>query len=136
MLWRSIGDSSEAAQIAKPRHGIDAIGHAAHDSTAQYSAPGVAPEVSLHQRFSHAREGDGLDREGQKRRHALKRCDMLVLEPGRGLSCPRRIDAIHLPNAAVGRKAIDDGNLVGESVGAHTGQHIEFGFVRRRNAAS
>jgi len=36
--------------IAKPKHGIDAIGHAAHDSTAQYSAPGIASEVSLHQR--------------------------------------------------------------------------------------
>src|SRR5262249_48365482 len=49
MLRLSIGDSREAAQIAKPKHGIDAIGHAAHDSTAQYSAAGIASEVSLHQ---------------------------------------------------------------------------------------
>src|SRR6266536_6276229 len=45
MLRRGIGYARKAAQIAEPKHGIDAVGHAAHDSTAQHAAPGIAPEV-------------------------------------------------------------------------------------------
>ncbi len=64
MLRRRIGDSREAAQIAEPKHGIDAVGHAAHDPTAQHAAPGITPEVGLHQRSGHACERNGFDREG------------------------------------------------------------------------
>ena len=51
LFRRGVGDPGEAAQIAEPDNGIDVLGNAAHDASAEHAPAGVAAEIGFHQRL-------------------------------------------------------------------------------------
>jgi hypothetical protein len=70
LFGRRIGDASEAAQIAEPDDGIDAIRDTTHDASAEHAPRGIATEIGLHQRPGHARERSRLECQRKRRDHA------------------------------------------------------------------
>jgi hypothetical protein len=135
LLGRRIGDAREAAQVAEPDDGVDAISDPAHDTAAEHTMPRVAAEISLHQRCGHARERGRLDRQRKRRNKLRKGSDMDIGET-LGVRChPRGVDAVHFADRAFGGKAIDDGNVVGHAVCPVLPKHRKLGFVFRHETA-
>ena len=81
LFRRSVGDAREPAQIAEPDDGIDLLGNAAHDPSAEHALAGVAAEIGFHQRRGHARERYRFDGEREIRHDTLERRDVAVIEP-------------------------------------------------------
>src|SRR6516165_1903167 len=51
-----IGDARESSQVAEPNDGIDLLGNAAHNSSAQNALPSIAAKIGFHHGSEHARE--------------------------------------------------------------------------------
>ena len=135
LLGRGIGDAREAAQVAEPDDGVDALGDAAHDAATEHAPSGVTAEIGLHQCPGHARERGRLDCQRKRRDHARERCNMGIGEAVGVRGHPRGVDAIHLADRAFGREAVDHGDVVGHARGPEIRQDRKLDFALRGDAA-
>ena len=102
-------DRGRAAQIGKPQHGLDALGHAPRDAPAQHLLGSVAPEIDPAQRAGDIDLGGGLDRQPQHRHEVAQRRQALLAEAVGAPGQPVGIDAIHLADGSGFAKAMHEG---------------------------
>ena len=94
------GDRGRAAQVGKPQHRVDALGHAARYPAAQHLLGGVAPEIDPAQRSRDIDLGGGFDREPQHRHEVAQRRQALLAETVGTPGQPVGIDAVHLADGS------------------------------------
>ncbi|HEX6111343.1 MAG TPA: hypothetical protein VFZ10_03485 [Geminicoccaceae bacterium] len=135
LLGRGIGDAREAAQVAEPDHGVDALGDAADDAAAEHAPSGVTAEIGLHQCPDHAGERGRLDGQRKRRHQARERGDIGLGEAAGLRSHPRGVDAIHLTDDAFGPEAVDHRDVVGHARGPVVPQDGKLGRALRGHAA-
>ena len=96
----ALADRGRAAQIGEPQHGVDALGDAARDSSAQHLLGGVAPEIDPPQRLGDIGLRRGLDRKAQHRHQVAQSRQSLRAKALVAPRPPIGVDAIHLPHGA------------------------------------
>ena len=124
-----LADRGRAAQIREPQYGVDALGDAARDFSAQHLLGGVAAEIDPAERSRDIGVRGGLDRKPQHRHQVAQRRKALLAKTIIPPRHPVGIEAIHLPHGAGLAEAVHEGDEMLVTLGGEIVDHREIELV-------